>query len=392
MKLEAVVHPTSISQHDPAFDPDIHIAVEVLSSPAFAAKMIGVPVTAYHHDTMRAVDIMYARKEPLTAANMRRALIELHQTQPTAMELAKAQLGKNNPAVTQHSLSAIWQKVPEVIQNARGPGVFGSVTAFWRQGDRWLVAIDLDSSRMGEFQKRLVKQGGALGEVSLTHAVIDGTIEPLELSFTIQGLRTGSAINRIVAASHNTAARMSDQTIAPAVEQPTSNMDTDVPGMGTGPETDTLRQLYNTLTEEQRTQFLKELNNIKCLSVKHSAASEARLNELEKAMSHVQEATANALNELGPSCFGNVRQRSAEEWGRSPASLATANEFILAAAANNLQKRKRDDEELTHALKDITGDAPKVIAASRAKKEEAPAEEEFFRELRNMRKALSDLP
>jgi hypothetical protein len=191
MKLEAVVHPTSISRHDPAFDPDIHIAVEVLSSPAFAAKMIGVPVTAYHHDTMRAVDIMYARKEPLTASNMRRALIELHQTQPTAMELAKAQLGKNNPAVTQHSLSAIWQKVPEVIQNARGPGVFGSVTAFWRQGDRWLVAIDLDPSRMGEFQKRLVKQGGALGEVSLTHAVIDGTIEPLELSFTIQGLRTG---------------------------------------------------------------------------------------------------------------------------------------------------------------------------------------------------------
>ena len=88
MKLEAIVHPTSISQHDNYFDPSIHIAEEVLSSEEFKQKMVGLPVTAYHHDTMKAVHLIQKRRKELSGENMRMALIELHKNLPSSLQLA----------------------------------------------------------------------------------------------------------------------------------------------------------------------------------------------------------------------------------------------------------------------------------------------------------------
>lgn len=94
MKLEAIVHPTSISQHDNYFDPSIHIAEEVLSSEEFKKKMIGLPVTAYHHDTMKAVHLIQKRRKELSGENMRLALIELHKNLPSSLQLARQLLKK----------------------------------------------------------------------------------------------------------------------------------------------------------------------------------------------------------------------------------------------------------------------------------------------------------
>lgn len=121
------------------------------------------------------------------------------------------------------------------------------------------------------------------------------------------------------------------------------------------------------------------------------AENEKRLMELEKAMNLVQEATATALNELGPSCFGNIPQRSQEDWKKDPVITATANQFILAAAANNIAKRKRGDEDMDEIMKDLKS-KPVIVNASRSKTTETPSEDEFFRELRTMRNALKQLP
>lgn len=390
MKLEAIVHPTSISRNDPKFDPSIHIPVEVLASSTFKKKMIGLPVTAYHHDTMKAVNMIYRRREKLSADTMRKTLIELNESQPGPLQLARQVLKRRKvPA----SVENIWQILPEVISHARGPGVLGTVTDFWRSGDQWLVAVEIDAKKISSFQMKLIKKGGALGEISLTHAVLDdGVIEPLELSFTIQGLRTGSAINRIVSASakHHLHHLLK---MADIVEQKSfPGMETDLDSIPSDP----IRIFYDKLDPALQSDFVSCLANVKQMSTKCSSVNEARLADLEKAMNLVQEATANALNELGPTCFGSIRPRSKEDWTRHPESLATANEFILAAAANSLNKRKRDNDELDEALKDITGGGmsnSRVVAASRASKpKDTTPDDDFFRELRSMRQALKALP
>jgi hypothetical protein len=391
MKLEAVVHPTSVSENDPNFDPSIHIAVEVLSSASFKKKMIGLPVTAYHHDTMKAVNVISRRKKELTADNMRLALIELNESLPGPLELARTLLKKRKIPGTSRN---IWEVLPEVIAHARGPGVLGSVTDFWRDGDQWLVAVEINPQKISSFQMKLIKKGGALGEVSLTHVVLDGRIEPLELSFTIQGLRKGSAINRIVSASlkhHAMADMMLDQPLV--VEEVCET------------EQDPIRRLYNKLELLDRQQekkgesgpslqseFLATLANVKSMSVQTNKVNETRLADLEKALKVIEEGTILAFSEIGPQCFGKTNTCAQEEWSKDPRSLATANQLILAAAANNMNKRKRESDELDEVLKDVSGGPPRVIAASRAKTSNTPPEDEFWKELRTMRAALKSLP
>ena len=385
MKLEAIVHPTSISQHDNYFDPSIHIAEEVLSSEEFKQKMVGLPVTAYHHDTMKAVHLIQKRRKELSGENMRMALIELHKNLPSSLQLARQLLKKKNIAATAEH---IWNILPEVIAHARGPGVLGTVTKFWRQGNMWMVEIEIDTKSISSFQMKLIKKGGALGEISLTHAVLNGKIEPLEVSFTIQGLRTGSAINRIISASRKSSFYniMADlENLQNAAEVTETETGSDQP----------VEVFYKSLNEEQQTNFRDVAGIIKRMSVKANsvavAENEKRLMELEKAMNLVQEATATALNELGPSCFGNIPQRSQEDWKKDPVITATANQFILAAAANNIAKRKRGDEDMDEIMKDLKS-KPVIVNASRSKTTETPSEDEFFRELRTMRNALKQLP
>lgn len=383
MILEAIVHPLSISYNDSQYDPEIHIAVEVLSSTQFAKKMIGIPVTAYHHGTLRAVETLYKQNKPLTAPNMRQALTNLHKNQPTAMELAKSRLSAERKTGN-ISLGDIWKKVPDVIDEARGPGVFGSVTKFWRQGDKWMVEVNIDPTLISALQFKLIKCGGALGEVSLTHAVVNGEIEPLELSFTIQGLRTGSAINRIIVASRNKTATMTDQILSLPMDTDQIKAEVDNPTM------DSMRLFYESLTKEQKQMFLVEMSNVKTLSVRSNTVNEKRLAELEKAYVHMQEATAHALNEFGPSCFGAVRNTSVEEWTKTPASLATTNSILLCAAATHMKKRRREDDELSTAIKELTGESlPTVVTASRAKINDTPQEEAYFSYLREMRKNIA---
>ena len=371
MKLEAVIHPSSISRYDPKFDPDIHIAVEDLASSAFRSKMIGLPVTAYHHDTMRAVSLLYERKLALTAQNMRAVLIELHKTMPTPQQLGNKLLQSKGLPANQENL---WRVLPLVSKDAGGPGVLGEVTQFWRQGDKWLVAMELNN--VSAFQKKLIKKGGALGEVSLTHAVIGNIIEPLEISFTIQGLRTGSTINRIVSASANHPHVKSRKMSDVVVEDPACP----------------IRSLYDKLEPENKSLFMAALQSVKQASVGSRNINESRLAELEKSIDTIQTSVANALQELGPNYFGNIRQRTADEWKTDPASLVTANEFILAAAVNNMHKRKRDNDELDKALEDISGGNRIVAASTRQKTAAAPADDEFFKELRLMRATLKNMP
>lgn len=398
MKLEAVVHPTSVSENDAEFDPSIHIAVEVLSSASFKKKMIGLPVTAYHHDTMKAVNVISRRKKELTAENMRLALIELNQSLPGPLQLARQLLKKRKiPSTSQN----IWEVLPEVIAHARGPGVLGSVTDFWRDGEQWLVAVDIDPRKISSFQMKLIKKGGALGEVSLTHVVLDGRIEPLELSFTIQGLRKGSAINRIVSASlkQHTSFDLHYAMADLAEEQTPMVEDTTAAKLET--EQDPIRMFYNKLEGLQekesegapslQAEFLATLANVKSMSVQTSKMNEARLADLEKALKVIEEGTILAFSEIGPQCFGKTNTCAKEEWAKDPRSLATANQLILAAAANNMNKRKRDNDELDEVLKDVSGSQPRVIAASRAKTSQ-PQEDDFFKELRTMRAALKNLP
>ena len=401
MKLEAIVHPLSISWRDNAFDPDIHIPVEVLSHPSFQQKMLNLPVTARHHDTMRGVDLLARAGFPLNGKNMHIALEYLHKTLPAPLTLARNVLERSGLPVNPAN---IWATLPEVSPHARGPGVFGSVDRFFfRAGMGWMVLIHIDEKKLDPFQKKLITLHGALGQVSLTHAVLGddfqkqngkktlniGSYEPLELSFTIEGLRTGSAINRIVAAS---AYRASQSTILRRI--PKSKMDisppvTDVESI----DSDPIRIFYDQLGELDATKnmqktFVQHLKTVTASKATVTAAQEQRLDDLEKAFALVQEATANALNELGPSCFGNMRPRTAEE-SNNPHATAATLQLVLAAAANNLNKRKRETDELDEALKDVS--THKVVAASKAKNVNAP-EDDFFKELRTMRMALKALP
>jgi hypothetical protein len=402
MRLEAIVHPTSISKDDPLFDPAIHIAVEVLASKTFHDKMIGLPVTAYHHDTMKAIHILNRRRHALTADNMRRALIELNGSLPGPLELARKLLKTRKVPAT---AANIWQVLPEVIASARGPGVLGSVTKFWREGNAWLVAIEIDKSRISAFQLKLITKGGALGEVSLTHAVLDGTIEPLELSFTIKGLRTGSAINRIVSASHYTKSnsiffflkeKEKEKEKEKGKEKEKERKKMDIETVNNQPE-DEIRSFYNELgaiDPALQSKFLHHMKEVGVVQASMRTVNSDRLDELEKAMAQIIEATASALNEVGPACFGNIRPRTTDEWKTNVKSLATANEFILAAAANSLGKRKRENDELEDALKDLSSGQRVIAASSKVAKHAAEVkqpDDDFFRELRNMRQALKNL-
>lgn len=384
MHLEAVVHPLSISRRDPNFDPNLHIPVEILNDPLFQKKMQFLPVTARHHDTMRAVEILMAKKTPLNARNMKTTLDNLHHTLPKPMDLARQVLEKSNLPVNPENL---WRALPRVTPHARGPGVFGQVEKFFfRPGKGWMVEVFVDPKKLDAFQKKLIKQNGALGQVSLTHAVLDdGTYEPLELSFTIEGLRNGSAINRIISASKKGVSFYKQHPlpitnkmdITPAPEQP-----------------DEIRLFYDQLgeldqTKKMQSDFVRHMKTVTASKATVTAAQEQRLDDLEKAFALVQEATANALNELGPSCFGNLRPRTAEESSNVMHTAATL-QLVLAAAANNVNKRKRETDELDEALKEVTS-SHKVVAASKAKNVMAP-EDDFFRELRTMRQALKALP
>lgn len=384
MKLEATVHPISISQNDANFNPDIHIGVEVLSSQLFRKKMIGLPVTAYHHDTMKAIQLLTMRKVPLTASNMAKVLQELHNNLPTPQELARQVLKKEGRTM---SAKNIWKTMPLVTEQAGGPGVLGRVTKYWRDGQKWMVAIELNN--ISNFQKKLIKKGGALGEISLTHAVIDNVIEPLEISFTIQGLRTGSTINRIVSASAKSykQQKMSDCTVIE--EEVLSN---EVTTTIDEESQDPAHSFYQNLPNDaDRGKFMEIIRGVKSASSAGAEANSKRLRELEDSMNLVQESVVQALNEMNDGCFGKIAQNSPEQWKSNPSSLATANQFILAAAANNYNKRKRDTEELDKALEDIST-APRVVAASsRQKTRDTQAEDEFFKELRNMRAHLKTL-
>lgn len=392
MKLEAIVHPLSISWRDKKFDPDIHIPVEVLSNSSFQQKMLNLPVTARHHDTMRSVDLLARAGFPLNGKNMQIALEYLHKTLPAPLTLARNVLEKSGLPVNPAN---IWATLPEVSPHARGPGVFGSVEKFFfRPGLGWMVLIQIDEKKLDPFQKKLITLNGALGQVSLTHAVLgDGSYEPLELSFTIEGLRTGSAINRIVAAS---AYRATQSTILRRFPKLKMDITPVIPVSDsslTESQNDPIRAFYDQLGELDATKnmqktFVQHLKTVTASKATVTAAQEQRLDDLEKAFALVQEATANALNELGPSCFGNMRPRTAEE-SNNPHATAATLQLVLAAAANNLNKRKRETDELDEALKEVS--THKVVAASKAKNVNAP-EDEFFKELRQMRMALKALP
>jgi len=384
MKLEATVHPISISQNDANFNPDIHIGVEVLSSQLFRKKMIGLPVTAYHHDTMKAIQLLTMRKVPLTASNMAKVLQELHNNLPTPQELARQVLKKEGRTM---SAKNIWKTMPLVTEQAGGPGVLGRVTKYWRDGQKWMVAIELNN--ISNFQKKLIKKGGALGEISLTHAVIGNVIEPLEISFTIQGLRTGSTINRIVSASAKSykQQKMSDCTV---IEEEV--LSKDVTTAIDEESQDPAHSFYQNLpNDNDRGKFMEIIRSVKSASSAGAEANSKRLRELEDSMSLVQESVVQALNEMNDGCFGKIAQNSPEQWKSNPSSLATANQFILAAAANNYNKRKRDTEELDKALEDISTTPRVVAASSRQKTRDTQAEDEFFKELRNMRAHLRTL-
>lgn len=368
MKFTAIVHPLSISLKDPGYDPSIHIAVEVLSSPLFKKKMIGIPVTTHHHDTMKAVELLKRQKKSLNAANMRFALQNLHTQQEGSFALAQRLLKDRKEVVTGRNL---WRILPLVMGDSRGPGVIGQVTDFWESGGQWMVAITIDKQKISPLQLKLIKQGGALGEVSLTHAVIRGQIEPLEISLTIQGLRTGSAINRIVSAS----------LIKGMTDDNTPPMD----------ELDDLKSFCRRLPLDMQEGFLTHLKEVRdnvqisCNSM--SKANELRLAELEQAMVLITDATATALNEMSET-FGPIRSVG----NSSPLVSAAETRMVLAAAATNMKKRKRDDVELDEALKEFTPNPNRVIAASRVKNVDKSSEDEFFTELRAMRQALKSLP
>jgi len=388
MKIEAVVHPTSISRHDARFDSNIHIPIEVLDSLTFRRKMIGLPVTAYHHDTMKAVNLLSRRKQSLTGPNMTMALQELHQKLPTAQELAKKILLREGKEITPKN---VWTKMFKVTEQAGGPGVMGKVTKYWRDGQKWMVAIDLDN--INPFQKKLVKMGGALGDISLTHAVINNVIEPLEVSLTIQGLRTGSSINRIVSASSNTRKlyKMLDMIVKDKAEteevQAAAHAQQEEEEMVVD---DPVKNFYNELEPSARGKFKEIISMVTTASAASQEAGNKRLQALEESMDLVQRSVVQALDDM-PAYFGNMGEHSAEQWKSNPASLATANQFILAAAANSYKKRKRDTDDVDKALDDIST-APRVVAASsRQKTRETAAEDEFFKELRNMRAHLRTL-
>lgn len=390
MRLEANVHPISISRLDRRFDPNIHIPREVLDDPLFQRKMIGLPVTARHHDTMKAVDFLLHQKKPLNAANMKMALETLHETLPKPLDLARQVLQKSKLPINPANL---WRALPRVTPHARGPGVFGHVEGFrFKPGFGWMVDIFVDPLRLDPFQRRLIKKNGALGQISLTHVVLEnGIYEPLELSFTIEGLRNGSAINRIISASKKTA-------IVPFYNshffETKFKTKMDISPATPTEQPDEIRAFYDQLGELDQTKkmqgdFVRHMKTVTASKATVTAAQEQRLDDLEKAFALVQEATANALNELGPSCFGNMRPRTAEESSNVMHTAATL-QLVLAAAANNVNKRKRDTDELDEALKEVTS-SHKVVAASKAKNVMAP-EDDFFRELRTMRQALKALP
>jgi len=387
MKIEAVVHPTSISRNDARFDSNIHIPIEVLDSLTFRRKMIGLPVTAYHHDTMKAVDLLSRRKQSLTGPNMTMALQELHQKLPTAQELAKKILLREGKEPTPKN---VWKKMFKVTEQAGGPGVMGKVTKYWRDGHKWMVAIDLDN--INPFQKKLVKMGGALGDISLTHAVINNVIEPLEVSLTIQGLRTGSSINRIVSASSNTRKlyKMLDMIVKDKTETEEVQVAAPVQQEEEVVVDDPVKNFYSELEPSARGKFKEIISMVTTASAASQEAGNKRLQALEESMDLVQRSVVQALDDM-PAYFGNMGEHSAEQWKSNPASLATANQFILAAAANSYKKRKRDTDDLDKALDDIST-APRVVAASsRQKTRDAAADDEFFKELRNMRAHLKTL-
>jgi hypothetical protein len=381
MLVEAIVHPLSISRHDRNFDPAIHIPVEILRDPVFQKKMQRLPVTARHHDTMRAVEHLSKRNIPLNGKNMHTALDHFHHSLPPPLVLAKKVLERSKLPVNPANL---WAALPTVTPHARGPGVFGHVETFFERNGQWMANVFVDPTKLGSFEKKLITRGGALGQVSLTHAILpDQTLEPLELSFTIEGLRTGSAINRIIAASayYNISKpkQMEPVLAAAATASPVD-------------EADPIRAFYDQLGELDQTKmmqktFVQHLKTVTASKATVSQAQEQRLDDLEKAFALVQEATASALNELGPSCFGNLRPRTLEESSNVMHTAATL-QLVLAAAANNLNKRKRETDELDEALKEVSNH--KVVAASKAKNVNAP-EDEFFKELRNMRTALRNL-
>lgn len=381
MRLEAIVHPLSISKNDIHFDPSIHIPLEILRDPIFQEKMVGIPVTARHHDTMRAVEMLATQKLALNATNMRTALVTLNKTLPKPLDLARKVLEKSNLPINPENM---WRALPRVTPHARGPGVFGHVeNFFYRHGSGWMVDVFVDPALLDSFQRKLIINNGALGQISLTHAVLDnGVYEPLELSFTIEGLRNGSAINRIISASKNSVI-LSFHDI-----KKKQKMDITPPE-----QPDEIRQFYDQLGEldqskKMQSEFVRHMKTVTASKATVTAAQEQRLDDLEKAFALVQEATANALNELGPSCFGNMRPRTVEESSNVMHTAATL-QLVLAAAANNVNKRKRETDELDEALKEVTGS--KIVAASKAKNVAAP-EDDFFKELRTMRQALKALP
>ena len=390
MKIEAVVHPISISRKDAKFDPNIHIPVEILDSLTFRRKMVGLPVTAYHHDTMKAVDLLLRQKKPLTGPNMSIALQELHEKLPTAQELAKKMLLREGKSLSPKN---VWLKMLKVTEQAGGPGVLGKVTRYWRNGQKWMVAITLNN--INTFQKKLVKLGGALGDISLTHAVINNVVEPLEISLTIQGLRTGSSINRIVSASYN---NIKPVKIMESIQKTSDAEEVLLPSLAattTQPEDDAVvddpvKNFYSELEPSVRPKFKEIISMITAASSASQEANTKRLQTLEESMDLVQRSVVQALDDM-PTYFGKLSEHSAEQWKSNPASLATANQFILAAAANNYKKRKRENDDLDKALDDI-GSAPRVVAASsRQKTQETAADDIFFKELRNMRAHLKNI-
>jgi hypothetical protein len=378
MIIEAIVHPISISRNDKNFDAEVHIPVEVLKSLSFQAKMINLPVTAYHKDTMRSVNLLLQRGLPLTGVHMTQALNELHKKLPTSWELARELLNQQKKPITQQN---IWNVLPEIVKESRGPGVLGKVTKFFCRDKKWIVELKLDN--ILPFHKKLIQQKGAMGEVSLTHhALANGGIEPLEISFTIQGMRTGSAISRIVSMSRNKA------MASPLIVDPIT------------PD-DMIRNFYDNLGEDQengksrQNTFLTILKDVNVTMASKNTASERRLVELEKAMVCIQEATANTLNELGKGYFGKFAQHTPEEFLQNPTMLATTADFVMASLANSVSRQKRKHDELDKVMEEIS--EPKVVAASRAvnvksANSDTAANVPFFAELANMRAALKALP
>ena len=416
MLLKAVVHPKSISRQDKLYDPKIDIAVEELEKAAFRNKMIGLPVTMYHHDTEKAAQIIKASGGQLNGANMKLALNHLHKHQPTAKTLTAQKLQHDQkPATLKNEVSLMLYDHASIIDKAGGKGVLGTVTDFFRENDAWCVNIEMDNNVVPEILRQQMQPGGRLGDISLTHVMENNEVIPLEVSFTKQGLRSGSTISEIIMASRNKQLSQHVDVMEP-VPAPTATS-----------ELERVMQFYTSLAAHDpdgalglQTKFTETVELIQASTIKNRPVVKKELSdedielrkkvqEQEEAIKLLAEATGHCLKESGLGGVGLLRERTTEEWTKAPKDLMAATQMVMASLATNHRKRKNEDHNFDRMLRKAglsgTGNmflsanvepavapAATLVRASNAKQSLAPAMvgetggDDFAAQLRHMRK------